>query len=335
MPLESLTSFWSSDHTADEQRVALAEQGQVALPLDPVLDPVDEAAPTTPVPATVEITEAAEEPQIEEAAAAALPPETEQPLTENTVPTTPHEPSPESFLQQQQEDTERDQPQTGAGSGSQEQEERTSPEATRQLAALPDTPARESEESEAPPPSQQLAALTPEPESTLDVPEIVPAKPAEDDSIAQRQQERVYTQKKQAARAELSRLNIPFQSSTFVKSAEQGETETVALFLAAGMRPQATDIRQLTPLQVAVWNGHASVVDALLQHEVSVDQANSNGLTPLMAAAWNGHTEIVRALLDHGADINATDSNGYTAITYAEEDRNDTILALLREAKEK
>ena len=130
-------------------------------------------------------------------------------------------------------------------------------------------------------------------------------------------------------------MGIPFKSSNFVKSAEEGNAQAISLFLSTGMRPQTVDTRRMTPLQVAVGNGHTSLVEALLEHKVSINQVNGNGLTPLMAAAWNGHTDIVHALLNHGADISVMDNNGYTAITYPEEDQNETILALLRQAIEK
>ena len=150
-------------------------------------------------------------------------------------------------------------------------------------------------------------------------------------SLDQSQQEEEDLGKRRVARRQLYRLGIPFRSANFVQNAERGNSEVVDLFLAAGMHSQITDNRQLTPLLVAAWNGHSTVVETLLSHSAALHQRNDHGLSPLMAAAWNGHAQVVRALLNSGADVRATDDNGYSAWTYAEEDRNGAVLALLRQ----
>ena len=150
-------------------------------------------------------------------------------------------------------------------------------------------------------------------------------------SLDQSQQEEEDLGKRRVARRQLYRLGIPFRSANFVQNAERGNSEMVDPFLADGMHSQITDNRQLTPLLVAAWNGHSVVVETLLSHSAALNQRNDHGLSPLMAAAWNGHAQVVRALLNSGADVRATDDNGYSAWTYAEEDRNGAVLALLRQ----
>ena len=72
----------------------------------------------------------------------------------------------------------------------------------------------------------------------------------------------------------------------------------------------------VTPLQLAVSEGHVEVVKALLTHHAEVSGRSTDiGATPLHYAAWNGQAEIMKLLLDHRADLNAecTDT-GVTAL---------------------
>lgn len=46
---------------------------------------------------------------------------------------------------------------------------------------------------------------------------------------------------------------------------------------------------------------------------------DKEGRTPLIMAIYGGHTSVVRCLLDHGADIGRKDDRGRTALLYAQQ----------------
>lgn len=85
-------------------------------------------------------------------------------------------------------------------------------------------------------------------------------------------------------RAELQEKGLAFTPEEFLKSAEAGGLAAVALYLNAGMDPNATD---------------------------------SEGVTALMKASYKGHADVVQLLLESGADANLEDREGRTALDYA------------------
>ena len=63
-----------------------------------------------------------------------------------------------------------------------------------------------------------------------------------------------------------------------------------------------------TPLYVAAWKGHVSVVRLLLEHGADINRSMHNmswnsGATPLSMAAAYGRAEVVQLLAEAGADI--------------------------------
>ena len=322
--LSTLTQVWSSNQSRNEQqetvagrdvpservrtpdespalspqerRLALVEQDHLARHLDPIQNPIQNLIQNkmdeTPIAAPVSLEVAPKE----------------QPPVENTAVETS---LPHATEQQAAQSTEaspareEQQPPAQEALGQDEETSENIPEPVLQLAALPAERSAHTGDAE----SLREATVSPD----------------------QSRREEEYLRKRQAARRQLYRLGIPFRSSSFVKNAERGNSEVVDLFLAAGMHSRITDYRHMTPLLVAAWNGHSTVVETLLSHSAALNQPNDQGLTPLMAAAWNGHVQVVRALLNSGADAHATDDSGYSAWTYAEEDRNGAVLALLRQ----
>jgi ankyrin repeat protein len=85
--------------------------------------------------------------------------------------------------------------------------------------------------------------------------------------------------------------------------------------------------------------GHAESVGILLEAGAKVGARDAEGRTALMwvahgrtALTGTGHPDVVQKLLAAGADVNAKDKAGRSALTWARWNRNDAIVAALRQA---
>ena len=74
-----------------------------------------------------------------------------------------------------------------------------------------------------------------------------------------------------------------------------------------------------TALIWASYKGNRSAVELLLaQPGIKLDVTNIDGDTALMAAAEQGHADIVEMLLQAGANVSITDKRGETATSLAQ-----------------
>ncbi|BES99105.1 Rolling pebbles [Nesidiocoris tenuis] len=96
-----------------------------------------------------------------------------------------------------------------------------------------------------------------------------------------------------------------------------GCTNVCSALVARGARITATNQKNLSPLILAVKEGHWAVAERLLQLGAPLGQADDAGRTPLMIAAGEGHVGIVELLLDKGSDIEEEDKEGMTALCWA------------------
>ena len=78
-------------------------------------------------------------------------------------------------------------------------------------------------------------------------------------------------------------------------------------------------------------------VAALISHGADVNAREVDGETPLMRASINGHAKVVEALLDAGADkeLKATsgDYEGNTALDIAREYNRGDVVAILEQRR--
>uniref|UniRef100_A0A6I8N677 Uncharacterized protein n=1 Tax=Ornithorhynchus anatinus TaxID=9258 RepID=A0A6I8N677_ORNAN len=91
-------------------------------------------------------------------------------------------------------------------------------------------------------------------------------------------------------------------------AAQEGHCSCLGLLLehaADADRPGADGRNALRAS--AAWQGHAAVVELLLDLGAAVDHACNQGATALGIAAQEGHADVVRALLERGADPNHAD----------------------------
>ncbi|POX41288.1 hypothetical protein C3486_09785 [Streptomyces sp. Ru73] len=87
--------------------------------------------------------------------------------------------------------------------------------------------------------------------------------------------------------------------------ARQGDTDTVAAYVDAGVPANLTNDKGDSLVMLAAYHGHAATVEALLQRGADADRPNDRGQTPLAGAVFKGEDAIVRLLLSHGADPKA------------------------------
>ena len=167
------------------------------------------------------------------------------------------------------------------------------------------------------------------------------------------------------ARAELDSKRIPFTDQEFANRVRQHDLETVKLFLAAGINPDARnaegatilmevvqagdmkaiaillnngadptakDLKGSTALHLAMLVGNNESAQMLLEKGADANASNHDGETPLMIAALKGYPENVKLLLEAGANLNAKDKRGETPLMHAVERNHGEIIQLLKAA---
>lgn len=87
------------------------------------------------------------------------------------------------------------------------------------------------------------------------------------------------------------------------------------------------------PIQYAAFSGATDVVAYCLEQGVDKDSpAPGSELTPLMLAVRNGHGDTAKFLIAHGADISRHSAAGTTALMIAEHSGDTALIALLKKA---
>eukprot|EP00092_Neocalanus_flemingeri_P038766 GFUD01042208.1.p1 GENE.GFUD01042208.1~~GFUD01042208.1.p1 ORF type:complete len:135 (+),score=48.03 GFUD01042208.1:211-615(+) len=94
---------------------------------------------------------------------------------------------------------------------------------------------------------------------------------------------------------------------------------------------QGVDINQQIdgrlPLHYASDYGQLEVLKFLCSKGAQINAADKHGISPLLAAIWEGHTSCVQFLLEKGASKSGTAPDGSSYVEAAEKDE---IKALLR-----
>jgi len=111
-----------------------------------------------------------------------------------------------------------------------------------------------------------------------------------------------------------------------------GNAEIVELLLNAGADPNAALPGGETPLMTASRVGSLASVKALLSRGATVDNKDDRrGQTALMWAAAEGHARVVEMLIEVGADLHHRLPSGFTPLLFAvREGRTDVVRVLLK-----
>ncbi|MCF8010205.1 MAG: ankyrin repeat domain-containing protein [Clostridiales bacterium] len=134
------------------------------------------------------------------------------------------------------------------------------------------------------------------------------------------------------AQKELEDMNISNDRETFFKTVDEGNNLAVEIFIDAGMDTEVKNVYDATPLILASYNGHLSMIKSLFKKGANVNTQSEDGITALMAAVHKGHLDIIKELIDNGADVNLQSKNGLKALMIAENDNFSEVIKLLKEA---
>jgi ankyrin repeat protein len=89
-----------------------------------------------------------------------------------------------------------------------------------------------------------------------------------------------------------------------------------------------------SPIFVAARENLLEILNELIDNGADVDAKRDDGMTPLMIAAWNGHVSIVEALLKAGAD-KYIEWKYTTALDMAKRGKQSEVVRILEEAEAK
>ncbi len=124
-----------------------------------------------------------------------------------------------------------------------------------------------------------------------------------------------------------------YQETILMLMARQGHADIVERLVERGDDLHHTNKIGDTALYLAVNNGHAPTVASLINLGANVNTANIGGWTPLMMASARGDIDIIEMLLAQGADVTPENRWGGTALSEAKQSfRSNQAVAILRQA---
>lgn len=120
-------------------------------------------------------------------------------------------------------------------------------------------------------------------------------------------------------------------SNSLITAAKQGHVTIVQLLLEAGAKVKARDREQRTALSWAAGNGHAAVMNLLLDRTgIDINAKDHYDQTPCFWAAQAGREEVLELLLTRDSiDVNILTKNGESLLGVAIENGHEIAVKLL------
>lgn len=125
--------------------------------------------------------------------------------------------------------------------------------------------------------------------------------------------------------------NVPndwLESALYV-ACEANCEENVIMLLRRGTNPSTITLSALSTLQIAVVNGHTTIVKHLLRYNAFINDQTVEGRTSLHLAVLDGNLEIAEVLVEHGIDLTLPDNAGNLALHEASQKDSADFIELI------
>jgi len=120
--------------------------------------------------------------------------------------------------------------------------------------------------------------------------------------------------------------------AVLIHAATSGNAPLAKLVLDAGAKTTLLDKAGNSALHYAAERGNVELLRMMLDAKAPPDVLNKQGATPLMIGAGRGRIEAVRLLLERGASFAKQDYTGRDALSWAQDNRQNGIVPILRQA---
>nr|WCB87159.1 CPPV348 ankyrin repeat protein [Cooks petrelpox virus] len=121
-------------------------------------------------------------------------------------------------------------------------------------------------------------------------------------------------------------INSTSCASCVCYAANNGDEETIKLFLQKGFDPNTKDEKGNVALHYAVLSNYSNITQLLFEYNANIKECNP---FILLHAVKSNNIDITSSLLKHGIDANIISDEGYTALHYSIENNNVDITKLL------
>ena len=121
-------------------------------------------------------------------------------------------------------------------------------------------------------------------------------------------------------------------------AAYRGHSSIVAMYLKLGANPNTKEKKKHnTPLHLVAAGGihyaqFTKIMENLIRHGANVDAQNKEGTTPLMLSSQNGYKDLVNLLLANGAKVNLVNHAQESALSLAQKNNRTNVAKRLKQA---